>query len=73
MAGGPFGATRRRLRGNEGNNLRPGYRQFRLVEVLALARPLGLALKSGSVHTHLFHTDTVPHPLVTNGDYTDLP
>ena len=56
-----FGAGSGCTRCDQRHQLRPGHDQVHLVEELALARPLGLALESALTQAQLLHDITVSH------------
>ena len=68
-----LGAARRCVRGNQRHQFRPWHHQVHLIEELALARPLGLALEAGRAKAHLFHADTVSHLPVNDGVVQTFP
>jgi len=56
-----LGARGRCMRRDQRHQLGPGHHQVHLVQELALARPLGLALESALAQAQLFHAVTVSH------------
>lgn len=58
-----FGSRRWRVRGDQRNQFGPWHHQVHLVEELALARPLGLALETTLAQAHLFHGFNIALPV----------
>jgi hypothetical protein len=56
-----FGARGRCMRRDHRYKLSPRHHQVHLIEELALAPPLGLALESALAQAHLLHAGNVPY------------
>lgn len=62
-----FRSRGRCMRGNQRHQLGPRHNQVHLIEELALARPLRLALVPALAKAHLFHVVNVSHHIDNAG------